>query len=235
MTSRPLSACASGRSSWPGLRFRSNHPGNRRREREALVNGCGRSAVKPQPRRGTRALGRCAGRLRLRRVELLHRRDTRRKQFLDARQILLRQRVILLRLARLGLRHAEFGRGDHGERLPGAHHVAKPHADGQHPSAQRAEDAHRAVFIPHQAAVEPQHRFAAPLDLLGDQRGDLRTAGGKDHRLTLDVRLRRGGLLRGLVAAGKPRNRNEHQDFFHLSPGVSAVVRLARQAASAYA
>ena len=91
-----------------------DHARERAAQYERLVDIGGRATVGAQPRLRACALGSSAGLFGLRRLQVLGRCDACCLQLLDTSAVLLREQEILLRLARLGLRAAELGRGEHG-------------------------------------------------------------------------------------------------------------------------
>ena len=149
---------------------------------------------------GTLALGASARDVRLRRLQVLRRRNAGVEELLHARQVLLRERIVSFGLARFGLRDAEFGRRDHRQRLAGLHAVAGPHGDRVDASAERREDAHRAILVPHEAPVEAHHHVASRLDRHRGDGADLRTARREDDDAVLLYGELRPRLFLGRVA-----------------------------------
>src|SRR5204863_3517904 len=104
-------------------------------------------AIELELRQRALALGARAGDFALRGLQILGRSDPRLGELADALQVLLRERKIVLRLARIRLRDAEVRRGKHRQGLPGLDAVAGAHGDRLHPPAERREYAHGAILV----------------------------------------------------------------------------------------
>ena len=133
--------------------FFDHHAAQRAFQRIGLVD-LRAAAVELEPRLRALQLGFGSRVIGFRRVQIFCRCHAVFVQVPHAREVLLRQRVVALRAARVGLRLAEIGRSDDGKRLAGLNLVARLHQDAADAAGKRRVNAHRLVFVPGQPAVQ---------------------------------------------------------------------------------